>query len=138
MFKIEHNTGRLIEAVVATPLAASEVTDLVHRFRMHVLGVPGRVVLCGDVTGMQLLPSEWADQFTAMFTRDNAKVERSAFLVSQKRSAFGNQLERMVREANNPARRVFDSKLALETYLAPVLDDAERAAVRALLAGATL
>ena len=136
MFSVETIAGRLIEVRLGSPLIASEVTDVIQQVRMAVLGCPGRVVVCAELTRMLVMPPEFADQFTAMFTRDNPKVERSAFLVAFKRSGFTMQLERMVREANNPARRVFDDKGDLLAYLEPVLTPVEAQRLRSLLANA--
>lgn len=136
MFSVETVAGRLVEVRLGSPLAATEVADVIQRVRLAVLGCPGRVVVCAELTRMFVMPPEFADQFTAMFTRDNPRVERSAFLVAFKRSAFTMQLERMVREANNPARRVFDDKAALLAYLEPVLAPTEVQRLRSLIAQA--
>lgn len=133
VFTIEAASGRLIEVRMSSPLTAADVPNVIQQIRLAVLSCSERVVMCGDLTRMLVMPPEYAEQFTAMFTRDNPKVERSAFLVAAKRSSFTMQLERMVREAKNPARKVFDDKNELLAYLEPALTPTEVKRLRALI-----
>ncbi len=135
MYHAESPAGRLIMLRMSTPLTTTDVSDIVSRLRMFVLANSGRVLLCGDLRAMSLLPPEHAELFQSMFARDNPKVERSALIVSQRVGGFGMQIERMVREANNPARRVFDDAALGAAYLDPLLTPAERAELKRFLAG---
>jgi hypothetical protein len=55
-----------------------------------------------------------------MMRADNPAVERNALLVAP-RTVMGLQLERMVREAGHPGRRVFRDAPSLLVWLGEVL-----------------
>lgn len=133
MYTIEKHAGRLIEAKLAAPLTAADAEAIVHRVRMLVLSLPGKAVCCIDATELDLLPTEAFDAFVALFTRDNPKIERSGFLLARSLSAFGMQMQRMIRSANSPNRRTFDERAALQSWLAEVLSPSERERLSALL-----
>ncbi len=133
-FTVKKEVGRLVLAELMAPLTANDVAGVVQGLRMTLIAAPAKMVLCGDLTRLTVIAPEHADVFTGMFTKDNAKVERSAFLVDKTRGAFVLQLERMVREAGNPNRRVFDDVQGLTGFLEPVLDAKERAELTGWLA----
>jgi hypothetical protein len=134
MYSIEKTKGRLILAAVASPLTADDVDGIVQRVRMNVLGQPGRVVCFADLTRLDGLPPEAVDAFVAMFTRDNPKVERSAFLLARSTSAVALQVNRMIRAAKSPSRMAFEDALTLRSWLGEVLDVEDRRQLKDFLA----
>ncbi|RYE89159.1 MAG: hypothetical protein EOO75_12295 [Myxococcales bacterium] len=133
MILVERNVGRLIEGVVATPIDVAEAEAGVQRIRLTVLSAPARAICCIDATGLKLLPSSVSETFVALFTRDNPRIECSAFLLSRRASGVGLQLDRMLREAGHPARRSFDDRDAMSAWLEPMLTIEERDRLRAFL-----
>jgi len=134
MYSIEKTKGRLILATVASPLTAGDVDGIVQRVRMNVLGQPGRVVCFADLTRLDGLPPDAVDAFVAMFTRDNPKVERSAFLLARSTSAVAIQVNRMIRAAKSPSRMAFEAVHALRSWLGEVLDAEDRRQLKEFLA----
>ena len=134
MYTLEKNIGRLIEAQLASPITLADVENIVQRTRLHVLGAQGKAVCCVDLTQLAALPPEATDAFIALFTRDNPKVERSGFLVARRHSSIGLQMDRMIRQANNPARQSFEERHLLIQFLDEVLSPPERQRLRQFLA----
>lgn len=134
MYSIENPVGRLIVARLASPFSADEMDGLVRQTRMLVLALPARAVSAVDMRGLEVFRPDLAEAFTTMLTRDNPKVERTAFLLARQRGAIAMQLERMLREANHPARRTFVALDDLLAFVDPVLSVAERAAARTFFA----
>ena len=130
MVRVERNVGRLIEGAVATPIGVTEAEGAVQRIRLTVLSAPARAICCIDATGLTLLPAPVSEAFVALFTRDNPRIECSAFLLSRRASGVGLQLDRMLREAGHPARRSFDDREAMGAWLDPMLTPEERAQLR--------
>ena len=133
MVLVERNVGRLVEGVVSSPIEPSEIEGAIQRIRLTVLGAPGKAVCCIDATGLTLLPAGVSDTFVALFTRDNPKIESSAFLLSKRASGVGLQLDRMLRQAGHPARRSFDDRDALQEWLNTTLTGEEQARLRVFL-----
>jgi hypothetical protein len=136
MFMVDKKVGRLIEARIASPLSEDDIQDIVQRVRMNVLSMPGKVICCADLTQLDAIPRESVDSFIQLFTRDNSKVERSAFLLSRSLGALGMQMQRMIRSAGNSSRMTFDDARALQEWLAPALTSPEKARLQAFFEGA--
>jgi hypothetical protein len=68
-----------------------------------------------------------------VLAKSNAHLERSAFLLLPEGALFHLQAERVVREAKSAVRRTFRDPRSLVAWLDDVLDDPERARVRAFL-----
>lgn len=136
MFMVDKKVGRIVEARIASPLSADDIDDIIQRVRMNVLSMPGKVICCADLTRLDAIPRESVDAFIQLFTRDNSKVERSAFLLSRSLGALGMQMQRMIRSAGNPSRMTFDDARALLDWLAPALTPAERSHLQAFFASA--
>ena len=127
MIRVSRNVGRLIEAFVASPITVNEAESTVQQVRLTILGAPAKAVCCIDATGLTLMPDEVSEAFVSLFTRDNPKVECSAFLIAKRASGVGLQLGRMLRQAGHPARRSFDDRDELEGWVGTFLAADERA-----------
>jgi hypothetical protein len=66
--------------------------------------------------------------------RTNSRVLRSAALGSPESPSAMLQFLRLVRESDNPDRRMFDDPALMVAWLDEVLDAQERARLRAFLA----
>jgi hypothetical protein len=69
----------------------------------------------------------------ALLERGNPRLERSAILLSQEHATFNLQVERVVREAKNSARRTFRDAAAMVAWLGESLTAAERDSVARFL-----
>lgn len=134
MYIVEKHAGRLIETRLGSPLTRADVESTIQHVRLNILALPGKAVCCADLTQLDALPPDAIELFLAMFTRDNPRIERSAFLLARAGTALGLQLMRMFRQAGSPARMTFDDKAELATWLAEVLIPAERLRLNEFLA----
>jgi hypothetical protein len=89
-------------------------------------------VICADWRGIEVFPPEVGDALLEVLRRDNRRIERSALLLSPANAIFNLQVERLLREAENPSRRAFRSVEQLLTWLSEVLSPAELESARAL------
>jgi hypothetical protein len=134
MFVIENKVGRLVELWVRSPVSIEEVGKFRERLGAVLRGVPGKVVICTDLTFAKIFAPDVAEAFTNMMRADNPKLERSGFLLGRDAATFGMQLERIIRDAANPSRRTFREGADLVTWIGQVLDEAERERVQQFLA----
>ena len=134
-FTIENRVGRLLEARVRG-LRSSEEADVYSlALGAEVLRVPLHVrpVLLADHRPVSIYPQAAADRLAELFLRMNARLERVAILVARSNATLALQLERIVREAKNPSRRVCYAPGEAEAHLAPIMEPQELARVRAFL-----
>lgn len=134
MYIVERNEGRLIEARLGSPLTAAEVDGVIQSVRMYVLSQPNKVICVADLSRLETLPEAQVDAFIAMFTRDNAKVERSGMLLGRSTGTAALQINRMIRAAKSPSRQAFDDTESLRLWLEQVLRAAEKVRLREFLA----
>ena len=127
-FTVERNAGRLIEAKVRTLRTVQQVDEYGRALGEAMRWVPAgtRPVLCADHRAVTIYPAAVADRLTELFEKMNARLERVAILVARTNATLSMQLERIVREANNPSRRVFHEGSEAIEHLGEVLDVDER------------
>lgn len=136
MFTIEIRAGRLIEARVhslATRERAVAYAEALGRATRSAS--VERMILCADHRPVVIYPQPVADKLSELFTRMNSQVERVAILGARSNATLWMQLGRIVREAGNPSRQMFDDRAAAEAFLSPVLDERERARMSLFLTG---
>jgi hypothetical protein len=132
MYTLEIRQGRFLEARISSPIAIAEVASFGLRLREILSGTKGSVVICTDLRRANVFPPEVADAFVGLMKGDNPRVERSAFLAGES-AMFGLQIERMLRDAGNPARKSFRDRAALAAWLGELLDEKERVRLAAYL-----
>jgi hypothetical protein len=131
-FTVECRLGRLVE-VRLLAMREPDVTVLQEAMRGAFVQVGRKVVICTDLRGIGLLSPTMADLMIGVLAKSNAHLERSAFLLLPEGALFHLQAERVVREAKSAVRRTFRDPRSLVAWLDDVLDDPERARVRAFL-----
>ena len=99
--------------------------------RFHQAGQ--RAVACTDVSAANVFAPEVAEGFIRLMQRDNPVVERSAFLIGES-AMFALQIERMIKQANNPLRRTFRESSMLLGWLGEMLAPPEHERLRRFLA----
>lgn len=128
MYSVANKVGRLIEMAIAAPVTIDEASRAFIEARACVSAVTARgerAIIVADLHDADVFAPDVADKFTLLMRAQNPYMDRSATLVSEGATS-GLQFLRMIREAGNPARRVFKRRYELEVWLAEVLSPAER------------
>ena len=84
------------------------------------------VVIAADWRQCQLMSQPAASAMGVMIGDFNARIERSAILGSPTSPVAVLQFLRVVRESRHPARRVYEERAPMLTWLSECLTDAER------------
>ncbi|HKO58039.1 MAG TPA: hypothetical protein VJ276_19385 [Thermoanaerobaculia bacterium] len=127
MYKVENHVGRLVEVKLASPLGVEDVQQFVQAMMAVMQKIPGgRYVGVVDMLEAHVFPAAIADKLSQLLSGASTHVERSALLIGDS-AVFGLQVERVIRDANNPNRRVFRNPRELVSWLSEVLAPAERA-----------
>jgi len=134
MFSVEMHVGRLIEIVMSSPLPLQEVEGLIRGVRMNVMAASEPVLICVRMEQLRVMLPEATEPLLGMLRRDNPKVVRSGYLLAQRYGSLAMQVDRIVREANNPNRRWFTQLDELRTFLDEVARPDESARLAAFLA----
>jgi hypothetical protein len=125
--------GRLVEIRIE-PLTS---VDRVESLNCAVFGAlrnagPGAII-CADHRRASPLSVEVADAWSRGMRAANDKIARSAVLVDPANSTYNLQLERVVRCALSPTRRLFSDPAELLEWMQDALTDAEERGLRAFL-----
>jgi hypothetical protein len=131
---VENPVGRLITYRVVPPVDDGNATRAATLLRTAIVAIGRPVVICADLTEARTFAAGTAAQFVALMRSDNPKLERSALLLSETSATLVLQIERMVREAASPARRVFLDRQTLRGWLHLVLSQDEGVALEEFLA----
>lgn len=133
MITIENRVGRLIETRLISPILDAEFTEFQNeRERLMRLVGQDRVV-CIDLSRVQLLPPSQADAFLNLLRGSRPGLTRNAFLLPPGQALLALQFSRLIRQANNPARRAFQSRAELVSWLSEVLRPPERVRLETFL-----
>jgi hypothetical protein len=84
------------------------------------------VVIAADWRRCRLMSPAAASAMGAMIASFNARIERSAILGSPASPVAVLQFLRVVRESGHPARRVYEERAPMLTWLGECLTDSER------------
>jgi hypothetical protein len=131
---VENPAGRLVTYRVVPPVDDSNATRAADQIRSAIVAVGRPVVICADLTEARTFSADTAAQFVALMKSDNPKLERSALLLDGASATLLLQMERMVREAGSPLRRIFLDRQAVRGWLHLVLSREEGVALEAFLA----
>jgi hypothetical protein len=131
MISIENRIGRLAEVRLANPVSLDEIKTLGADLK-RAMSVHGKIAIVADLYRCSVFPPAIYDAFVSLLKGDNPGIERSAYLLADS-AVFTLQLERMVRDAGNPARRTFRDRAALLAWLGEVLREDEKSAAERFL-----
>lgn len=96
MINVSHAIGRLAEIRMTPPITGDDLV-IMQRDVSGILGrVPGRIVVCADLSGATVFPSDLADRLARFFRTGNSRLERTAILAGS--ATFFLQVERLLRE----------------------------------------
>lgn len=134
-FTCEVKLGRLIEARVVqlkTPGEAREYSDALAAAVRSCSGGSRSPdpILCADHRPVAIYSQEVADELARLFGQMNSRLARVAILAAKSNATLVLQLGRIIREANNPRRRLFyDAAQAVEFLREDLsIDESQRAA----------
>ncbi len=134
-YRIENRVGRLVEARVFQLRTREDVDDYSRDLGIQVMRMPRSVrpILCADHRPVAVYAQPAADRLVELFQTMNARLERVAIVVARSNATLAMQLQRIVREAANNARRVVHDAENAHAHLAPVLVPDELARMRDFL-----
>ncbi len=133
MFKITRRAGRLVEARVSALATVARADAYAEAFGPVVKSLTVRPVLCADHRPVAIYSQPVADKLSGVFTSLNKTWERVAIIVAPTNATLAMQLQRIVRESQNPSRRVFFDSAEAARFLDEILDGAERVRLKAFL-----
>jgi hypothetical protein len=134
-YTLECRAGRLIEARIFRLRVAEDANGYAAALASRVARVPATsgAVLFADHRAVVVYTQPVADRLGELFANMNARLERVAILVAPTNATLLFQLDRLVRGAANPSRRVFQVPEAALDHLAGALDATERARAQAFV-----
>jgi hypothetical protein len=85
-----------------------------------------QAVICADWRQANVFAPDVGDALLELLRRGNRQFKRSAALLSLHEATFSLQVERLLRDAQNPARRSFRAMQPMLEWLAEVLTPMEQ------------
>ena len=131
-FHVECRVGRLVEVrpeKLQSIAAVKAIGAAIGRV-MRELGT--EALFCVDWRRLRVLAPEVATALAELLKGGNSRTLRSAALIDG-RATFGLQMERVIREANNPSRRAFRDPVEMVEWLGELATPAESARARDFL-----
>jgi hypothetical protein len=120
----EHKAGRLVEARGEGLITYPEFVSFRSSFVEKLARTGGPAIAVGDLRKVEQLADDAAPAVIGLLRSDNARVERSAHLLTAGTDFFRIYTE-LVLKTNSASRRVFTDPAELLAYLTPVLTAAE-------------
>lgn len=133
----EIRVGRLIEVRAASGYrSVADVDRMIVGLRALMDSSPTdmKFVIAADWRAVTVMSPETAAQVRIMLMSVNPRLLRSAILMSPEQSTANLQVVRLVREAENEARRMFTDMRKQRDWLAEVLTPQELARLNEFLA----
>ena len=132
MYTIAHSTGKLVEICIWSPVSVEEATRWAHEHDLVLQEIKGPYACIVDVVEAAVFPPAVVDAFVATMKRE-PRLLRTGVLLNQS-PTLRMQVQRMLREANSSARRMFEDAEGVAHWLDDVLDARERKRLREVLA----
>jgi hypothetical protein len=134
MHTVQNVTGRLVEVRVASPLTLEEVHQFVRAHQATISRIPDRYVGVVDLLNARTFPADVAQSMIQLLSAMADRVERTAFLIGES-AVFALQIERVLRNAENPNRRAFRDPAELGRWLGEILTPHEQTRLAQFLKG---
>jgi hypothetical protein len=125
VYRVEHQAGRLIEVKLASPLSVEEVQQFTQKLIALMSKIPGKYIGAVNLLEAYVFPPAVADGLSKLLSGASSHVERTALLIGES-AVFGLQVERVIRESNNPNRRAFRDGHEMVAWLSEVMTLHER------------
>ncbi|CAN5446191.1 hypothetical protein BH09MYX1_BH09MYX1_04530 [soil metagenome] len=124
VWSIERSVGRLVEIRIWSPVSIEETIAWQRAHDDVIAAIGGPYVCLVDLVDATVFPQEVVDAYVATMKNEPLLI-RTATLLNQS-PTLGMQIQRMIKEADHPDRRVFRDAGELAEWLDKVLDDRER------------
>ena len=124
-FSVEARGHRLIVTrlkALHSPLQVGQVQFALGR-ELEKLGT--KAVICSDWRAVDIFAPAVADAILDMLNGTNRRVLRGGILLNSEKATFNLQVERVLRDAGNPARKCFRDASKLQEWLSDSLEPAE-------------
>jgi len=131
VWSIDRRVGKLVEIRIWSPVTLEETVPWGEAHDSLVSKIDGAYVCLVDLVDATVFPQDVAHGYVRTM-KNETNLVRTGTLLNQS-PTFGMQIQRMIREANNPNRRAFRDPSELYEWLSEVLDDEERGRLRELL-----
>jgi hypothetical protein len=132
MFRLD-SIGKLV-LIHVTNLTSLEEMGAFQAEVMHFVNdAPGKAIVVVDLRTPRVFAPEVATALEEMLKRANPRIHRSAIILAKEHAVFSLQLERLIREARNPARRAFRSTSEASEWLGEGLNARETQALQDFL-----
>ncbi len=128
--------GRVVEIRVTRLADLADVESLNARVFDAMRRAGSGAVICGDYRRASPVSRQVANAWSRAMRSSNRGIVRSALLLDPTNAMFNLQLERVVRCAGNPTRRLFADMGELRDWLGGDLTQSERDALQAFLSNA--
>lgn len=125
-YSAERSVGRLVEARLGWLNDATDVQRFLQQMR-NAFMPDGQSVICADWRRVPVLPPGAGEALLDLLRQGNGHFVRSGVLLAPENAIFSLQVERLCREAGNPARRTFRASEPLLVWLGELLTPLERA-----------
>ena len=132
MWSIDRRVGKLVEIRIWSPVTLGETVPWGEAHDALVSKIRGPYVCLVDLTGATVFPQDVVLGYVKTMKNETNLVRTGTLLNAS--PTFGMQIQRMIREANNPHRRAFRDPKELIAWLSEVLDEKERARLRETVA----
>jgi len=134
MHTFQVKVGRLVEMRLETPISIEDIERIRSSLSQLFQQRSGKIVCVTDWRRATAFTPGEADLLLETFKVDNPRIERSAFLIDLG-VFFHRQVERIISQAKNPARRAFQDPDELKAFLVTSLTDAEHGQLSRFLSG---
>jgi hypothetical protein len=132
MFRID-SIGKLV-LIHVTSIASLEEIGSFQSEVMHCVNETAvKAIVVVDLRTPRIFAPDVATALEEMLKRANPRIHRSAVLLAKEHAVFSLQLERIIREARNPARRTFRNSEELSQWLHDHLNAREADQLEAFL-----
>lgn len=128
MWSIVHEVGALVEIRIWSPVTAGEATAWAAEHERTIAKLPDEYVCFVDLVGATVFPPAAVAAYTSVM-KDEPRLRRTGTLLSPN-PVQGIQVDRMLRDADNPMRRAFGAPQQVLAWLDPVLGPLERVRLR--------
>lgn len=124
MHTIESKVGRLIEVRFWPPMLGEEPGAWRRDHERMIAAMLNTYVFFVDLTDAPVFPPDMIEAFTQTM-RNETRLLRMAILLGTS-PTLGLQMQRLVRDAQHPHRKIFRDAKDAETYLSEILTLSER------------
>jgi hypothetical protein len=131
VWSIDRRVGKLVEIRIWSPVTLEETLPWAEAHDALVSKIHGPYVCLVDLTEAKVFPQDVVHGYVSTMKNEQNLV-RTGTLLSES-PTFGMQIQRMIREADNPNRRAFRDPSELFVWLSEVLDEKERERLRDVL-----